>query len=103
MLTDTKKEGPFQEKRLCRSVELSDQSNIERIRARFGHNLSAHAFPSLYLWQKEMGLSLYMEDDFFAVKIDSRGSNSWFFPCGDEEKINRFIRGGVGTAHFSLW
>ncbi len=102
MLTDTKKEGLFQEKRLCRSVELSDQSNIERIRARFGHNLSAHAFPSLYLWQKEMGLSLYMEDDFFAVKIDSRGSNSWFFPCGDEEKINRFIRGGMDTAHFSL-
>ena len=86
----------------CRPVQLEDRPAIEAIRARAGHTLSAHAFPSLYLWQQEMGLSLHVEDEFFAVKIDSRGSNAWFFPCGDEEKICQFIRHGMDTAHFSL-
>ena len=86
----------------CRPVQLEDRPAIEAIRARAGHELSAHAFPSLYLWQKNMGLSLYLQQDFFSVKIDSRGDNVWFFPCGNEESVRNFIQSGMDTPNFSL-
>ena len=38
---------------------------IDAIRAKAGHKLSSHAFPSLYVWQKEMKLLLYLQEDFF--------------------------------------
>ena len=86
----------------CRPVQLEDRPAVEAIRARVGHELSAHAFPSLYLWQKNMGLSLYLQQDFFSVKIDSRGDNVWFFPCGNEESVRNFIQSGMDTPNFSL-
>ena len=89
--------------RLCRAVTLEDRPAIDAIRAKAGHTLSAHAFSSLYLWQGEMKLSLYLEKDFFTVKIDSRGDNAWFFPCGAEESVRQFIENGMNTPGFSLF
>lgn len=102
MLADIRKEGAAIFQTPCRSIELSDRSAIDAIREKVGHKLSAHAFPSLYLWQREMKLSLYLEDDFFSVKIESRGSNAWFFPCGNEEKVRQFINSKMETPHFLL-
>lgn len=86
----------------CRPIQLEDRPIIDEIRAKTGHTLSAHAFPSLYVWQKEMKLSLYLQEDFFSVKIDSRGDNAWFFPCGDQAGIYQFIQSGMDTPGFSL-
>ena len=44
----------------CRPVCLEDRQIIDAIRAKAGHKLSSHAFPSLYVWQKEMKLLLYL-------------------------------------------
>ena len=49
----------------CRPVCLEDRQIIDAIRAKAGHKLSSHAFPSLYVWQKEMKLLLYLQEDFF--------------------------------------
>ena len=86
----------------CRPVRLEDRPKIDEIRAKAGHTLSSHAFPSLYVWQKEMELSLYLQEDYFSVKIDSRGNNAWFFPCGDQAGIHQFIQDGMDTPGFSL-
>ena len=70
---------------------------IERIRARYGHDSSSHAFISLLHWQEEMGLSLYIQKDMFAVKCESRGDNCWFFPCGEEKAVAEFIAELLGN------
>ncbi len=83
-------------------IELSQKALLEKIRKACGNNLSANAFNSLYLWQYQMKLSVYAEDGFYAVKCGERGENAWFFPCGDKEKIEEFIRRGINDKNFSL-
>ena len=57
----------------CRPVQLEDRSAVEAIRARAGHQISAHAFTSLFLWQKVMGLSICLREDAFFVRFEQRG------------------------------
>lgn len=83
-------------------IELSQKKQIEEIRESCGNNLSANTFNSLYLWQYQMDLSIYLTEDFFAVKCGERGSNTWFFPCGNEKKTESFIRNGMKSKDFSL-
>ena len=65
---------------------------VERIRRTWGAGTcSSHAFQSLYLWQNVMQLTIHPEDDFFAVRIRRNGENCWFMPCGNPEKILRFL------------
>ena len=45
----------------CRPVQLEDRSAVEAIRARAGHVLSAHAFPSLYLFHVLLLLDLNLD------------------------------------------
>ncbi len=73
------------------TIELSQMGGIEDIRMKNGHILSSHAFVSLYLWQKDMNLTLHSGDDYYAVKCGIREGNSWFFPCGSDDAITRFI------------
>ena len=86
----------------CRPVQLEDRSAVEAIRARAGHQISAHAFTSLFLWQKVMGLSICLREDAFFVRFEQRGENAWFYPCGSEEEQVRFLRWGLKTPDFSL-
>lgn len=86
----------------CRPVRLEDRPVIDAIRFETGHALSAHAFPSLYVWQKEMALSLYVQRDFFSVKADKWGDNTWFFPCGNEKSVRSFLQEGMDTPDFTL-
>ena len=39
---------------------------IQRLRRQYGHQAASHAFQSLYLWEKDMGLSVELETDIFA-------------------------------------
>ena len=86
----------------CRPVQLEDRSAVEAIRARAGHQISAHAFTSLFLWQNVMGLSICLREDAFFVRFEQRGENAWFYPCGSEEEQVRFLQWGLKTPDFSL-
>ncbi len=83
------------------AIELSHKKKIEEIRKNYGHNLSSHTFVNLYLWQEQMGYHLYCRENFFTVRT-AQGENAWFFPCGDEAKIQDFISEGIQTKDFSL-
>lgn len=85
-----------------RKIDFAHKEIIEKIRSEHGHILSSHAFASLYLWQYAMGLSLTCGKEFFAVQCDGDASNTWFFPCGDEREIHRFIADRMSDKPFSL-
>ena len=54
-------------------LTLSMKDTIEGIRYENGHITASHAFASLFMWQKEMGLSVYLEENLFAVKCRMQG------------------------------
>ena len=83
-------------------ITFSHRERIEDIRRRNRHVLSSHAFPSLWLWKKQMGLRLYLEEELFAVRADRYGRNTWFFPCGSEERKRAFIRRHQAEKDFGL-
>ena len=74
-----------------RQLELEDKAHIDLIRNKYKHCTSSHAFESLYIWRKELGLTVYIEDELFAVKCETKGDNVWFFPCGNQRNIVNFI------------
>ncbi|MEG1043707.1 MAG: phosphatidylglycerol lysyltransferase domain-containing protein [Oscillospiraceae bacterium] len=74
-----------------RLMELSDKEKIEQLRHKYKHLSASHAFASLYIWKETLGLSLYIEDELFAVKSLFYGENAWVFPCGSDEAICNFI------------
>ena len=73
-------------------MDFKRKEEIEQIRRKYGHQLSSHAFDSLWIWKEKMGLTLYQETDFFTVKSTVYGENAWFFPCGNKEKKKRFLQ-----------
>ena len=83
-------------------IALAMQSTIEEIRYACGHDLSSHSFGSLYLWQEEMGLSILLKRDWFAVRCRWKGPNAWLFPCGCTKKTARFIASRVHKPDFRL-
>lgn len=83
-------------------ISFLHKERIEEIRCRNGHVLSSHAFPSLWLWRKQMGLRLYLEEELFSVKAEKYGKNTWFFPCGSEERKQTFIRNHQREEDFVL-
>lgn len=83
-------------------ITFLHREQIEDIRRRSGHTLSSHAFASLWLWRRQMGLRLYLEEEIFSVKAEGFGRNTWFFPCGNEEKKRAFIRKHQGEKDFAL-
>ncbi len=83
-------------------IQFEQKSRVEQIRNVFSHELSSHAFASLYLWKNYMDLKLYLGENFFTVKCDGRGKNVWFFPCGDDEKKIKFLEQHLEEEGFSL-
>lgn len=84
------------------SIQEIHKTDIQNIRKKYQHNLSSHAFPSLYLWQHTMGLSIICDTDFFVVKCRLNGTNAWFFPCGNRKKTYDFIQSHMADPSFSL-
>lgn len=85
-----------------KDIDLAARSQVEELRLAYGQELSAYAFLSLYLWQKPMGLSLYMDEDMYTARISKFGSNTWFFPCGSADAVLRFLREQQETVDFAL-
>lgn len=83
-------------------ITLRHKDEIEALRRAAGHTLSSHAFPSLYLWREEMGLSLWLTGDLFAVRCGWKGKNTWFFPCGEASATDAFIARKIIEPDFSL-
>ncbi len=83
-------------------VQTEHKNSIEKIRKDCKHTLSSHAFASIYLWQKSMGLSLELKENFFSVRCGINGDNSWFFPCGNEDAMYNFICNHIDKKSFSL-
>lgn len=73
------------------SITLDMKEKIQNICYKYNKFSSAYTFTSLFIWQKDMMLSILLEDDFFAVKIAAYGDNAWIFPCGNKDKIKMFI------------
>lgn len=74
-----------------REITLKEKEKIEHLRRCYGHELSVHAFHSLYLWQGQLGLSLYLGENMFCVRSAWHGGNAWYFPCGEENECRTFI------------
>ena len=73
-----------------RPIRLSDRDWIERCRDVKLHPFSALSFQSLFTWQKDYGLTIAGDEDFFVVKSVSDGG--YYVPCGDEKKCTAFLR-----------
>lgn len=86
----------------CRPVRLEDRAFIDAIRANAGHTLSAHAFSSLFLWQKALQLSVCLDEDAFFVRFAHRGENAWFYPCGSQAAQAAFLQAGLDSPDFSV-
>lgn len=82
---------------ILQTITLQHHELIEQMCRHYGHESSSHAFLSLFLWQEEMGLELYLMPDMFAVKCKRRGENNWFFPCGREEAVIDFLRRQIAS------
>ncbi len=72
-------------------ITLNCADSVEGLRKKYKHMLSSHAFDSLYLWREQMALSLSLEEDLFSVRYGIGGENAWFFPCGNETSVRRFL------------
>ena len=72
-------------------IELADRPGIDHLYLLYGHGDSAHAFPSLYLWQDEMGLSLMAKREVYTARIRWKGENVWISPVGTETGKSRCI------------
>ena len=83
-------------------IDIAECEAVEALRLACGQELSAYAFPSIYLWQKTLGLSLYVENEMYTVKITKFGSNTWFFPCGCEDAVLRFLAQHEREPDFAL-
>ena len=73
-----------------RPLTLGDRDAIETLYQTYGRGDSAHAFPSLFLWQEDMGLSLYLTGNLYALWSEWKGM--WFFPCGSDGAKADFLR-----------
>ena len=72
-----------------REIRLSDMEKIEGIRKRYAPRLSDYTYSMLYCWQKELDLSIYVDDDMYVVKAE----NEFLFPIGERSKAIAFIEG----------
>lgn len=75
-----------------RCIRLEDKRYIEQIRKDCGHVLSSHAFASLFVWQKNMKLSIDLSEDGFLVQTQEQDNSSFFFPCGSQEAKLHYVR-----------
>lgn len=72
-----------------RPIRLADREKMEAIRQKYKAQLSDYTFAVLFCWQKELQLSVYVEEELYVVK----GKDYLFFPVGSAEKTKQFIDG----------
>ncbi|MBO6240007.1 MAG: DUF2156 domain-containing protein [Butyrivibrio sp.] len=84
------------------SIDLTMSKAVSKLYKEYGKNDSAHAFNSLYIWAKNMKLSIYLSPDLYAVKLNDAGTNTWFFPVGKKAQKIDFIKNRLKDGEFSL-
>ena len=67
------------------------REEVERLRRQEGHALSAHGFPSIWIWKETQNLELHLGEEYFTVRAGKAGKNVWFFPCGSEAGKRAFL------------
>ena len=75
-----------------RTITPDLRESIGAIRSGCGHQSASHSFHSLFLWQKDLGLSVCLRENMFAVRCEYWKDNAWFFPCGEKEAVLAFVR-----------
>lgn len=80
--------------------ELREQ--VDRLRRLDGNELSAHGFPSVWVWKEAMGLELRLGEEYFAVRAEKAGKGFWFFPCGSEAGKRAFLAEHAGEPELRL-
>lgn len=80
-------------------ITLEKKEQIDRIRRKNGHDSASHSFDSLFLWQRDMDLSLCLREHAFAVRCAQAGDNAWFFPCGSPDEIALFVQDILAEGH----
>ena len=75
-----------------RNIQIEDKEQIDRIRKCEGHEFSSHAFASLFLWQKNMNLSIDLSEEGFLVQTKENGIHGYFYPCGTKEAQLRYVQ-----------
>ena len=83
-------------------IEISMSGAVDALYQRYGHLDSAHNFASLFVWREEMQLSIYREEELYAVRSRFRGDDSWFFPVGSGEAIRSFLERLMAVGPFRL-
>lgn len=73
-------------------MDFKRKEEIEQIRRKYGHQLSSHAFDSLWIWKEKMGLTIYQETDFFMVKSTVSEKMHGFFHVETKKRKKDFSR-----------
>ena len=83
-------------------IRLEQRFFIERIRQKYEHVLSSHAFANLFLWKEQMDLQVQIRDEAFFVKTGLEGSDIWFFPCGEKRGTLTWIEHHMDDPSFGM-
>ena len=90
-----------QSKKVCigrrmrfREITIEDKNWIGKLRDTNRYSLTAYAFPALYMWRREMGLTVAGNEKFFIIHSDSL--DGYFYPCGDEDACEECLRQLIG-------
>ena len=73
----------------CREIALDDRGPVEGLYRAYGRGDSAHAFPSIFLWQEDMKLSLCLEEAVYTVRCGWK--DGWFSPCGEPRAVTECV------------
>jgi len=73
------------------SIQPGLRERITQIRTACGHESASHSFQSVFLWQKDLGLSVCLREKMYAVRSTYWGDHTWFFPCGEEKAVLAFL------------
>lgn len=83
-------------------LELKHKNTIDKICNKYENFSSAHSFVSLFIWREIFGSNLCIDNEIFSLKCDTKGNNTWYFPCGNDTKKIQFINSKKAEKDFSL-
>ena len=85
------------------AITFQTRERIETLRKRYQHNTASHAFISLYIWKQDLELSVYIDDELYAVAYGLMGENTWYFPCGSRKAVTEFLKRRMEKGKLTLY
>ena len=71
-------------------IELWQSAAVEEIYDKYSAHDAAHSFKSLFIWKKDMELSIYIDAKIYSVR-STQEDRFWFFPVGSDDAKKDFI------------